>query len=516
MTPAEADYVRRNPIRADERGATPPPVGPVFCVPEYAPMDGIMLTFQGSSSWQAILRSMAARITNEGNAKVYAVVLSQTHRNAIFNYLQSGGCNMSRVEFVITPSDSIWCRDYGPRYIYEGNCRAIIDHTYNRPRPNDDQVPVGFGIYKGHARYEIPLVHGGGNFHLSGADGPAGIPDGYATELIVNENPGVPEAVIRQRWHDYQALDVTITDAFPVSIDSTQHIDMWVIIVADRTVIISDWPNNPGSIQDNICDAQAAAMQAAGYTVLRTPARNISGVHYTYTNAVICNNIVLLPSYTNASISPWNAQALATWQQALPNHQIFQINCEPIVSAAGVMHCIAMHIPAYLGGGESPIAYLRTLRGGEVLTPGASAEISWVADDDVKPINDTDVEVSYDGGNTWRLLAPDRLSSGSFVWAVPDRATVRGKIRVTVRDAAGNTGSDVSPQTFTIDGSCFADYNGDGIVNSTDVSDLINAWFEDQTDGGTRADWDNSGLSNSTDVSMYINDWFASPPGCAG
>ena len=27
------------------------------------------------------------------------------------------------------------------------------------------------------------LIHGGGNFHLSGADGPAGIPDAYATEL---------------------------------------------------------------------------------------------------------------------------------------------------------------------------------------------------------------------------------------------------------------------------------------------------------------------------------------------
>lgn len=518
LTPAEAAYIRQHPIevRGGERGATLPPVGPVHCVPEYAPMDGIMLTFQGSSAWQAILRQMAARITNEGNAKVYCNVLSTSHRTAITNYLSSGGVNMSRVEFVITPSDSIWCRDYGPRYIYEGGVRAIVDHTYNRPRPNDDLVPFAFGAFKGHNVYEIPLIHGGGNFHLSGADGPAGIPDAYATQLIANENPGVPPAEIRNRWRSYQGLDVTITPAFPLSVDATQHIDMWMIIVGDRTVMLSDWPNNPGSTQDVICDNQAVAMTAAGYTVFRLPAFSIGGTHYTYTNAVVCNNIVLIPSYTQASVAPSNAAALATWQAAMPGYQIFQIPCEPIVSAAGVMHCIAMHVPAYQGEGTSPIAYLQTLRGGETLTPGVPVDIRWISDDDVKPIDDTDLEVSYDGGNTWGLITSDRAANGTFAWPVPDRASNRVKVRVTVRDAAGNPGSDASQATLTIAGSCFADYNGDGVVNSTDVSDLINAWFEDQVDSGTRADWDNSGVSNSTDVSSFINDWFAAPPGCTG
>jgi hypothetical protein len=300
-----------------------------------------------------------------------------------------------------------------------------------------------------------------------------------------------------------------------MSVDSTQHIDMWMEIVADRKVMLSDWPNNPGSTQDVICDNQATAMAAAGYTVFRLPAFSIGGVHYTYTNVVICNNIVLLPSYTNGTVAPNNAVALATWQTAMPGYQIFQIPCEPIVSAAGVMHCIAMHIPAYLGEGASPIAYLETVRGGETLTPGVPVDIRWIADDDVKAIDDSDVEVSYDGGNTWLLIAPDRPANGMTSWPVSDRASNRVKFRVTVRDADGQTGSDTSPTTLTIAGSCFADYNGDGVVNSTDVSDLINAWFEDQVDAGTRADWDNSGVSNSTDVSMFINDWFASPPGCA-
>jgi agmatine deiminase len=516
LTPAEADYVRAHPIVPEvERGGPVTPVGPVFCPPEYAPMDGIILTFQGDSSWQFILRQMAARITNEGNAKVYAVVVSQTHRNSIFTYLQQGGANMSRVEFIIAPSNSIWVRDYGPRYIYEGGVRAIVDHTYNRPRPQDDLVPFAVGAYKGENVYSIPLVHGGGNFHLSGANDPTGAPDAYATLLVTDENPGLTGDQIRQLWHDYQHLDVTITPAYPVSVDSTRHIDMWMEICADRKVVLSDWPSNPGSAQDLVCDARAAAMTSAGYTVFRVPAFSIGGVHYTYCNVVICNNIVLIPSYTQASVATHNAEALAVWQAAMPGYQVFQIPCEPIVSAAGVMHCIAMHVPAYQGG-TNPIAYLQTLRGGETLVPGTSREIRWIADDDAKVADNTDLEVSFDGGNTWSPIASGRPANGSFQWTVPDRATARAKVRVTVRDAVGNTGADRSPVAFTIAGSCLADYNGDGVVNSTDVSDLINAWFEDQVDGGTRADWDNSGLSNSTDVSMFINDWFAASPACAG
>jgi len=55
---------------------------------------------------------------------------------------------------------------------------------------------------------------------------------------------------------------------------------------------------------------------------------------------------------------------------------------------------------------------------------------------------------------------------------------------------------------------CPADFNGDGTTNSTDVSDFINAWFQDQLDGTLITDWDANGVVNSTDVSSFINDWF--------
>jgi hypothetical protein len=60
---------------------------------------------------------------------------------------------------------------------------------------------------------------------------------------------------------------------------------------------------------------------------------------------------------------------------------------------------------------------------------------------------------------------------------------------------------------------CGPDWNTDGVVNSTDVSDFINDWFGDQVNGTVATDFNFDGVSNSTDVSDFINAWFG---GCEG
>ena len=454
----------------DLRGTTPPPAGPIRCPGEYEPMDGILIAWEGSASWLSILAQMAARITTTGNADVYVAVDTVAEQTSASTSIAGQGANMSRVKFVVRATDTIWIRDYGPRYIYEGSVRAIVDHVYNRPRPSDDVYPGFFATVKHHAFYELPLVHGGGNYHLSG------LGDSYCTRLINNENPGLTEAQIHDIWQDYQNVNTTFFTPFPTSVDATQHIDMWVQVTGDRSVMISDWPNNVGSTQDVICDNAAANMAANGYTVARVPARSIGGVHYTYTNVVMCNDIVLLPTYSNATVvaAGHNAQALTAWQTALPGKTILQINCEAIVSAAGVMHCIAMHMPAHLGG-QNPTAFLRTLRGGEVLTPGAAAEIRWSSDDDIAVV-DVDVLLSTDGGANYdQVLAANTADDGLFAWTVPDVYSDEARIRVVTRDAGGRTGFDESPANFTINGTQFVvgDMNCDGVVSVGDIAGFV-------------------------------------------
>ena len=47
---------------------------------------------------------------------------------------------MDNVQFIIGATDSHWTRDYGPWWVIDGNGDySIVDFTYNRPRPNDNQ-----------------------------------------------------------------------------------------------------------------------------------------------------------------------------------------------------------------------------------------------------------------------------------------------------------------------------------------------------------------------------------------
>jgi hypothetical protein len=184
------------------------------------------------------------------------------------------------------PLNSVWARDYGPRYVYEGDVRVITDHQYNRPRPQDDLEPIGFASVQAAAdlsdrneRHEPDPR--GGNFHLD-AHG-----DAYATTLITDENPSFTASQVQQIWNTYEGDNVTLTRRFPTSVDSTGHIDMWMQIYGDHKAFISDWPNNSGSTQDVICDNTAALMQSRGYQVTRLPAYSIGGTHYTYANMVV-------------------------------------------------------------------------------------------------------------------------------------------------------------------------------------------------------------------------------------
>lgn len=498
MTGAEQRFVRENPITALDRG-TAPPQGEIHCFAEYEPMEGILMAYEGSGSWLDILDEMAANITTTGDANIYVMVDSVSEGNSAVSFMTSAGADSSRIFPIVASTDTIWIRDYGPRYISVGDVRAIVDHTYNRPRPNDDNQPGVFANYKGHAKYDIPLVHGGGNYHLdASADRWS-----YTSELISNENPGLTDAQIIQYWRDFQNLETTITDAFPTWVDSTQHIDMWMQIVGDRKVMISDWPNDPGSTQDQICETWTTFLENRGYTVYRIPARSVSGTHYTYTNMVICNNLALIPQYSNSQVAGYNAQAISTYESALPGYTVVGVPCENIVWASGVMHCIVMHVPANPNG-ENPGVYLGSLRGGETVPGGSSVEINWLSDDD-EGVDSIDIELSRDGGSTWETIVNGTADDGSYTWSTPDVYIPQARIRVTAEDADGNTGSDESDSNFLVDGSAVpGDLTGDGVVNADDLFQMLGAWGSCP---GCPEDLTGDGVVNADDLFELLGNW---------
>lgn len=463
LTPVEVEYLRTHPLGQNATDTvTPPPTGPVHCTAEYEPTEAIIITWVGG---QTVIQGQIGKwVTTLGNAQLHVILPNAATQASAASSLATAGSDMSRVRFFVPSAiDTVWCRDYGPRYIYEANCRAIVDHQYNRPRPNDDAMPIFYAAQRHHALYSLglgstQLIHGGGNFHLDA------LTRSYATRLTVNENPTFTESQIGGLggiWPTYQGVQHTFFDPFPTSVDSTQHLDMWMQVIADDKVVVGDWPNNRGSTQDTICNNAAATMASRGYTVYRTNSYSLSGVHYTYCNMVMCNGVVMVPSYTNATVAPNNSVVVSTLQSALPDKTIVQINCDSIISLAGAIHCIVMHVPVHHGlpganGGLAPTAYLHAPNGGQAFTNGDITSIRWISDDDVGVAN-VDLLLSVDGGATYPyVIASAMADSGAYTWTVPPMNTTHARVRVVARDAEGNTGFDDSDADFAISTPCYA------------------------------------------------------------
>ncbi len=314
---------------------TPPP-GDIYTPPEYAKNRGLLISWE---SFTSVLTAMTVAITTgDPDAKVWVVVDDASEQTSAASTLASAGADMSQVQFIVTPTNTVWIRDYGPRFVVADKQAASVDHVYNRPRPQDDVLPNAVAAAWGHPDYDLALVHGGGNFHLFG-DGRA-----FMTELVLTENPGLTAPQIQQLFADYENLDVTIWPGFPTTYDSTRHLDMWMLPVRDGVAIVGEYALSEGSgVPRQITEDAVDDLEALGYTVFRTPGWRSFGTHYTYTNAVVLNKLVLVPTYTDYPVE--NAQALATFAAAFPGHQIVPIDSDAVVSSAGVIHCIVMHVP---------------------------------------------------------------------------------------------------------------------------------------------------------------------------
>ena len=505
LTAGEAALVAQSPLLAPRSAGAP--VGSVRSVAEYEAMEGILMAYEGPSAWRAIQHAMAREITTVGDANVYMICDSQNEANTAFNAMVAAGADPSRVFTPVRRTDSIWMRDYGPRYVYEEGIRAIVDHTYNRPRPNDNLLPDFWAPLRGETQYDIPLVHGGGNYHLDSQGG------GAATRLINNENPSLSAQQIIDLWRDFQGVETELFDALPAFVDSTQHIDMWMQIAGDDRIVISDWPLEPGSQWDRVCDQAAADFAANGWTVTRVPALRSGGTHYTFTNVVMVNDIVLIPEYDNVPAT-YSQQALNAWTAGFPDKQIIPIDCDGIVTAAGVMHCIVMHVPAN-SGGENPVVWVTEPSAGGAFEPGDSVSVSWKTDDDSGAGTADEIVVELVlGDGTVLDIASGLADTGSYTLTVPDVSAAEAVVRVRAIDSDGNSGEDDSSGSLTIDGGTPACSVADlavpfGLIDIDDVDAFIGAFVAGDAAADVALPF---GIVDIEDVDAFIGAFLAGCP----
>ncbi|MFA5783729.1 MAG: agmatine deiminase family protein, partial [Phycisphaerae bacterium] len=424
-------------------GATDPPSGATWTPGEFDPLAGILVRWTTGTRYDTALRGLVAQASQA--TTVWCFVESSYEQSTATTAFNNAGANMSNVQFITKDLDRIWIRDYGPRYFYENNGHAVMDHTYNRPYANDNGLPEWLANYWSDPYYDFALTHGGGNFHAF-SNGEA-----FMSTLILDENPGYSEQDIKDIMRDYFNVDLTIFPRLPLTVDGTGHIDMWFLPVGPDKVIISQFSTNNNGEQ-TITNNAAAEMAARGYTVYRVPAwiATVDGyvTNYTYTNSVIVNGTskrVIIPSYSGYTTN--NNTAKAVFESAMPDYTVVQVDCSAIIPLAGAVHCIMKHV--YAPTFPIPTIEVTAANGDEWWKVGTTQQIEWVASDDVS-VSSISLDYSTDNGDNWNTITTGLANTGTYNWTVPTAESNECLIRATVYDGASNSMQDVSDNFFTI------------------------------------------------------------------
>jgi hypothetical protein len=104
-----------------------------------------------------------------------------------------------------------------------------------------------------------------------------------------------------------------------------------------------------------------------------------------------------------------------------------------------------------LGDLSDPLCAVTSPNGGEVEPIGDLLPLTWTASDAYLGVTGVDLEISRTGvGGPYTTIATNVPNSGTYNWSVVGPTSNNVILRVTARDAAGNTGVDVSDQEWAI------------------------------------------------------------------
>ena len=132
-------------------------------IPEYGSISGSIIRYP-----LGITTALCKALAEVGTLYV---LVNRDQTNTARATLFGGGVAMDKVEFIIGATDSVWARDYGPLWAYdETGSLTVTDFTYNRPRPNDNQVPLRVADHLGIELRFMDMVNTGGNVMTNTTD----------------------------------------------------------------------------------------------------------------------------------------------------------------------------------------------------------------------------------------------------------------------------------------------------------------------------------------------------------
>ena len=315
---------------------TDPPTGPVRSIAEYEPMQGVLIRYPFGIS-TSLISEMSEDVT------IYCLV-SSSQQNSAYNSMNSANVNMENVEFILGSTDSYWTRDYGPWWVVDGNGdMGIVDFTYNRPRPNDNNAPYKVSEHLDVPYYSADFISTGGNYMTDGTGISASTQIAYTENSQCGTNdqssiPLPPCSYVDNVLTDYYGINTYHVVADPND-EYIDHIDCWGKYLSPTRMLIREVSASHPQYQEieAVAEYFENTLSSTGeeWEVFRVYTPN----DQPYTNSLILNNKVFVPVMN----SQWDDDALEVYQAAMPDHEVLGFTGS--WQSTDALHCRVKGIP---------------------------------------------------------------------------------------------------------------------------------------------------------------------------
>lgn len=329
---------------------------------EWEEQDGVLLAWpHADTDWAPLLAAVEpvfVHIAREVCRRERLLVIAP-HAAPVKTTLTAAGVDLSRVTLVELPTNDTWTRDFGPLTILEDGRPVLLDFGFNGwglkfACDQDNQATrrlAGLGIWGANPCRTVGLILEGGSIE---SDGCGTLLTTAECLLGPNRNPHLNRSAIARELAQLFAVDhlLWLENGYLAGDDTDAHVDTLArLCPADTIVFVAC---------DDPADEHYAALQkmAGELRALRTRAgepfrllplpwpqakygQTGERLPATYANYLVINGAVLVPTYAD----PADEQALAVIGTAFPGREIVGIDCTPLISQHGSLHCVTMQLP---------------------------------------------------------------------------------------------------------------------------------------------------------------------------
>jgi agmatine deiminase len=365
LRPVYTNNPLKNPVTmpAHDIQATSKDLGFTF-PPEWFPHRATWLTFpHNDASWQgdklAKMRPQYFEFIRQISLGEHVCIIANDEqlKQYIIGELAKINVDLSKIEFLVKPTNDAWCRDHGPSFVvnHETGQKMIVDWGHNAwggkypPYDDDNRTPRAVADLLHLPIISPGIIMEGGSVEFNGA---GSLLTSKSCLLNPNRNPHLDQGQIEEILRNFYGVDQILWVEGGIEGDDTDgHIDDTTRFVSEDTVVACTESNpadaNFAILQTNLRMLQGMRLlNGKPLNVIELPMPKplvIDGLRTpgSYANFLICNAGVIVPVFQNST----DQIAVDILEKAFPGRKIIPLEATNIIWGQGSFHCLSQQEP---------------------------------------------------------------------------------------------------------------------------------------------------------------------------